>query len=128
MSDIERKIISLEVALHEPAVRGDRKKLAELLHKDFREVGYSGKTYDRAAILNDLPKNNSEASSIWSQDYEFSHLNIAVIQLHYLSAHLKNGELTRHARRTSIWVMQGAAWLLKYHQGTPTNSFKKKQA
>ena len=125
MSDIEQKIQSLEVSLHRPEVRSNPKKIIQLLHKDFREVGYSGSTYDLLAILNDLADNNSESQLIWSQEYEFTHLSSEIIQVHYLSAHLQNDELTRHANRTSIWVKQGTEWLLRYHQGTPTSSFKK---
>ena len=125
MNDIEQKITALEVSLHDPAIRHDQKKLTELLHKDFREVGYTGKSYNLASILNDLADINSESQSICSQEFDFTHLSPEIIQVHYLSAHLKNGELTRHAKRSSIWVKQGTKWLLRYHQGTPTSSFIK---
>ena len=125
MSDIEQKIQSLEVALHQTEVRSNPNELIKLLHKDFREVGYSGNTYDLSAILNELTTNNSESQSIWSQEFEFTHLSSEIVQVHYLSAHLKSGELSRYSRRTSIWVKQGTEWLLIYHQGTPTSSFVK---
>ena len=128
MSDIEDKIKSLEVSLHESEVRSNPKRIIELLHKDFREIGYSGSTYDLSAILTNLTGKNSESQSIWSQEFEFDHLSSEIIQVHYLSAHIKNGELTRHAKRTSIWVKEGAEWLLRYHQGTPTSSFIKMMA
>ena len=127
MKDLHNKIRTLEVSLHQRNVRSDRDSLELLLHPAFIEVGYSGTTYDFKCILESLLAEGAEKSTpeIWSQEFEFIDLSASIVQVLYLSAHEKNGVLSRHAKRTSIWVKDLPSWKMQYHQATPTVSFEK---
>ena len=43
-----RQVLELELQLLDPAVRGNRVAVEQLLHPDFVEVGASGRIWDRA--------------------------------------------------------------------------------
>ena len=119
----------LEIALHQHEVRTDIKKLMELLHPKFIEIGYSGKTYDFESTLETLASESSSSSGTWSQGYEYIEYSPAVVQVIYLSARLsKDGNLSRHAKRTSIWVNESRSWQIKFHQATPVAEFLKSNA
>ena len=121
MKDLHNKIRTLEVSLHQWNVRSDRDSLELLLHPAFIEVGYSGTTYDFKRILESLLAEGAEKSTqaIWSQGFEFIDLSTSMVQVLYLSAHEKNGVLSRHAKRTSIWVKiypAGKCSIIKLHR------------
>ncbi len=119
---------SLEVSLHQNNNRTSIAKLTELLHPNFVEIGYSGKTYNFNSMLEHLPKLPLDFI-VWSQDFEYYQYDKNVIQVSYLSANLeKDGSLLRHAKRTSIWVRESGIWKMRFHQGTPTAAFEKSNA
>lgn len=119
---------SLEIELHQQAVRKDTNRITELLHPDFIEVGYSGNTYDFNSTLSGI-SSLPPKFVIWSQDYEFVEYAEDVVQVIYLSANVdEEGNLFRHAKRTSIWVKEGDNWQMKYHQGIPVAPFEKSNA
>jgi hypothetical protein len=119
---------TLEVAIHRHEVRTSIDKLTELLHPGFIEIGYSGKTYDFNSMLENLPKLPLDFI-VWSQDYEFYEYAPNIVQVNYLSANLeKDGSLSRHAKRTSIWVKESSNWQMRFHQGTPIAAFEKSNA
>jgi len=119
---------TLEVSIHQHEVRTSIEKLKELFHPDFIEIGYSGKTYDFNSILENVPKLPSDFI-VWSQCYEYYQYAPNVVQVNYLSANLEeDGSLSRHAKRTSIWVKYSNNWQMRFHQGTPVAAFEKSNA
>ena len=127
MSDLHEEIKALELSLHQPDVRSYKESLELLLHPSFKEIGYSGVSYSLSSTLESLKHESISGSVpvIWSQDYEFSDLAPEIVQLWYLSAQVKEGQLVRHAKRTSIWVKDAAVWRMKYHQATPVSPFQR---
>ncbi len=114
----------LEIQLHQYEIRTDPARLKHLLHPDFKETGYSGKTYNFAAITANLLTEQPPTHKVWSQGYEFMQHAENTVQLIYKSAQLDTeGNLNRHAIRTSIWVKHAVDWQIIYHQGTPTDPF-----
>ena len=115
----------LEIELHQPEVRADRKKLEALLHDAFRECGRSGRLYTREEILEDLC---GEIASplIWSQDFSATELSDDIVLLTYKSAHIESdGALTSHAFRSSLWQLTGGGWKMRFHQGTDIEAFER---
>jgi hypothetical protein len=49
--DLLQHLRELEVALHQPDLRRDPAQLNQLLHEPFAEFGRSGRSYNRADIL-----------------------------------------------------------------------------
>ena len=116
----------LEEALSQKLIRANRNKLNDLIHEDFIEIGYSGKTYTKANILALLLNEISVESESWAQEYNFITLSTDTVLLMYKSARMhQNGQLERHAKRTSIWFNNQGKWQMKFHQGTPTEPFEK---
>jgi hypothetical protein len=116
---------ALEVALHQPSVRRDRGQLDRLLHPSFREFGRSGRTYDRAEMLAELPQEQQPAE-IWSQDFTLQLLAEGSVLLTYRSANvIADGTLERHANRSSVWQLTSEGWRMLFHQGTATAPFEK---
>lgn len=118
-------LIEQEIALHQYEVRQSNPDIARLIHCDFREVGESGLSYDYQSIIammgNELPSNRF----IHSQDYECIQLEASVQLLLYKSASVDDlGNSSHFAKRSSIWVLNGTQWQLKYHQGTACDWFE----
>ena len=77
------KIQALEISLHQPDVRASADKLMKLLHPEFKEIGYSGKTYNRECIIKSLITEAPSDSKIWSQSYEFTELAPHIMHVSY---------------------------------------------
>jgi hypothetical protein len=110
----------LEAELHKPLVRRDASRIRMLLHPDFKEVGRSGCLYTREAVVTALlTETEGGTAEITADSYVATDLGQGIALLTYRSAFKQeNGYLTRHTLRSSIWVMVGGEWQLRYHQGT----------
>lgn len=126
MTDLLHTLQALEVELHHPGVRLDEARLHVLLHADFSEVGRSGRTYDRATIVRFLAEQGRSATypeAVVSDQFAVRPLGPASALLTYRSAHRQaDGSLARHTLRSSVWVHEGDAWQLLYHQGTAADA------
>jgi hypothetical protein len=113
----------LEVAMHQREARVDTAE--QLLHPRFREIGRSGRMYTKAEIIASFA-NESQTQLVWSQDFQVEPLSDGLSLLTYKSAHINGeGELERHAYRSSIWRFTASGWQMLFHQGTPTDAFPK---
>jgi hypothetical protein len=109
----------LEVELHHPGVRCSSERLQQLLHPEFREVGRSGRPYDRETVITHLLSQTAR-SHVVSTDFQISRLCETCALLTYRSATAESDErFVQHALRSSVWVRTHAGWQMYYHQGTP---------
>lgn len=93
--------------------------MEQLLHRDFSEVGRSGREYDRATVLRFLGEQHTSPPVV-SSDFSVYELAAGVALLTYRSAHRQqNGGLENHTLRSSLWMQVDGHWQLRYHQGTP---------
>ncbi len=123
--DLLNLLQELEVALHQPEVRGDRNRLDGLLHESFVEFGRSGRVYDKVGILEQI-SHEKKQDAIWSQDFEVIALTQGVALLAYRSAYVdEKGNLYCHTNRSSLWQKTEFGWQMRFHQGTPTEPFEK---
>jgi ribonuclease HI len=104
-----------ERALLTGAVRGDRVTAGLLLHKDFREVGQSGRIWDRDSVLAMM---DAEAHAgrvdIRAEDMVAQGLAPDVVLLTFDSVTARG-----RAHRSSVWVRESGRWQVLHHQGTP---------
>ena len=109
---LREEILALEQRLLDPAVRRDAAALAALLDPDFTEIGQSGRLWDRAAVLADLP---AETEADFSRTVtEFALREVAP------GIALASYRIPESAtRRSSLWRRSEAGWRLLFHQGTP---------
>src|SRR5262245_26929553 len=97
-------IQALEVELHHPGVRCDARRLQQLLHEDFHEVGRSGREYDRATIIRFLSEQDV-SPPVESTGFALQELTPGVALLTYRSAHRRqDGGLENYTLRSSVWV------------------------
>ncbi|MGG9999686.1 DUF4440 domain-containing protein [Pseudovibrio ascidiaceicola] len=104
-------LLSLESQLLQPSVRGDRQQLELMLHPDFIEIGASGRMYDRAQVLAELPREAADYPVRTIEDFRFRKLSEELAQVFYSIAE-------NATQRTSIWKLEGEQWSMIYHQGT----------
>ena len=109
----------LEESLLKPEVRHDVAELSKLLADDFRELGASGRIYDKAEVLSSLPTEPAPKSYVIS-DFIATELDIYVAMLNYrLEASYPGDEAPRRTLRTSIWRLAEGGWQMFFHQATP---------
>lgn len=112
-------IRALKVELHHPGVRCSVTRLQQLLHKDFHEIGRSGSVYHRETIVCFLGE-QKVYPSVASDEFPVAQLASEFVLLTYRSALRKlDVTLENHTLRSSVWMMAGESWQLRYHQGTP---------
>lgn len=118
-------LIEQEIALHQYEIRQSKADIAQLIHGDFREVGESGISYDHQSIIEMMASEQPSNGFIHSQDYECIQLEESVQLLLYKSASVDElGKSSHFAKRSSVWVLNGTQWQLKYHQGTACEPFE----
>ena len=83
-----------------------------LLHPDFTEIGSSGRIWTRDAMMMSLEDN--PGGPVELELLGADRLGEKTMLLTYRS-HTREGS----ALRSSLWVLEGAQWRLRFHQGTP---------
>jgi hypothetical protein len=113
---------SLEETLLDPAVRKNSKQVSTLLADDFLEFGSSGRTFDKAAILEDL-RNEPLHQTARLSDFAIRPLTPEVILVTYRTTREdSSGQIIHQAHRSSIWINRNGTWQITFHQGTPIPS------
>ncbi len=116
--DLTATLAELESSLHDPRIRRNEAQINTLLHADFEEIGRSGKSWHRAAIIEMLLSDSSDVQVV-ADRYVATELQPGVALLTYRAAHRQADQsLTRHTLRSSIWVRVGEQWQMRFHQGT----------
>lgn len=102
----------LELRLLDPVVRGERAAVERLLHPDFRELGASGRTWDKEAVIELLGEEPGGRAEV--HDLVVERLAHDVVLVTYRA---RTPERSSH--RASVWVRHGDSWRVRFHQGTP---------
>lgn len=108
----EALVEELERELLGPLVRGDMGRTAVLLHPDFMEIGSSGRVWTRDAMMMALEEDPGERTDIEILGAE--RIGSSAVLLTYRSFARSGTTL-----RSSLWVLDGGRWRLRFHQGTP---------
>lgn len=108
----EQTVEALERELLRPDVRSDLGRTGVLLHPEFTEIGTSGRLWARDAMMMSLEE--SPGSHMELELISVDRIGAEAILLVYRS-HSREGA----ALRSSLWVLDGAQWRLRFHQGTP---------
>ena len=111
-SSPEAVVESLERELLRPETRADLGRTGVLLHPDFTEIGSSGRIWTRDAMMMSLEDNPGGPVDL--ELLGADRLDEKTMLLTYRS-HTRDGS----ALRSSLWVLEGAQWRLRFHQGTP---------
>ncbi|HWW22247.1 MAG TPA: nuclear transport factor 2 family protein [Edaphobacter sp.] len=110
---------ALEESLLDPANRRNPAFVSTLLTDDFLEFGSSGRTFDKAAILEDL-RNEPPHPAARLSDFAIRPLTPEVMLVTYRTTrHDSSGHIIHQAQRSSIWTNRDNRWQITFHQGTP---------
>ncbi|MGG5173802.1 RNase H family protein [Pseudarthrobacter sp. J1763] len=108
-------VVAQERELLDPAVRADIGRTGLLLHKDFEEIGASGRLWSRDAMITSL-----EAEAPGQMSFELLSaelLNPTTVLVTYRTQSRDQGRAVA-ALRSSIWLQVAGQWRLRFHQGT----------
>ncbi|MFJ5694943.1 RNase H family protein [Arthrobacter sp. NPDC093125] len=108
----EQTVEALERELLRPDVRSDIGRTGVLLHPEFTEIGTSGRLWTRDAMMMSLEE--SPGSHMELELISVDRIGAQAILLVYRS-HSREGA----ALGSSLWVLDGEQWRLRFHQGTP---------
>ncbi|GAB3168825.1 DUF4440 domain-containing protein [Streptomyces incanus] len=107
-------VIEAELKLLDPEVRRSPRRVGELLHPEFVEVGASGRVWDRDAIIALLAGEHDAGDPAGTVSrMKAAQLAPDTVHLTYDTDHR-----SRRAHRSSLWRRTGRVWLLYFHQGT----------
>ncbi|MFD6420730.1 DUF4440 domain-containing protein [Streptomyces sp. NPDC060198] len=109
------EVIENELRLLDPEVRRSAPLLATMLHPEFREIGTSGRLWDRDMIVAEL---TAEATT---RPGPLTASRMAGVELCPGLVHLTfdTEHKGRRAHRSSLWRQGDGGWLLYFHQATP---------
>lgn len=105
------EVVGAELRLLDPGVRVSPEQVRASLHHDFREVGASGRVWDRTTVVQATAGHADDAPT--AADVHAVHLAPDVVLVTY-TANSRHGE----SLRSSVWVRVDGRWLLRHHQGT----------
>lgn len=97
--------------------RFDPEWMDRVLHADFEGVGLSGRVYSRDETL-EAPVSEL-GMTLPHECYRLELIDEDIALVRYVGHDTADG-VSRHARRTSIWVNTNDGWQLRLHQGTPS--------
>ena len=100
--------LGAERHLLDPATRGDAAALDLLLHKDFVEVGRTGRVWSRDEIISALLADPMVSGQ--PQGFDVDELAYG----NALVTYSLDG-----VRRSSIWIRESGRWQIRFHQATP---------
>ncbi|MFJ5700144.1 RNase H family protein [Arthrobacter sp. NPDC093139] len=108
----EETVEALERELLRPDVRSDIGRTGVLLHPEFMEIGSSGRIWTRDAMMMSLEE--SPGGPMELELISADRIGADTILLTYRSRSRDGAAL-----RSSVWVLHGGQWRLRFHQGTP---------
>jgi ribonuclease HI len=108
----ESVVEALEKELLSPEVRADIGRTGMLLHRDFTEIGSSGRIWNRDAMMMELEENPGSRTEL--ELLSADRICPTAVLLTYRS-YSRSGTVLR----SSLWVLDGTQWRLRFHQGTP---------
>ncbi|WP_426998321.1 RNase H family protein [Pseudarthrobacter sp. N5] len=107
----EATVEALERELLRPDVRSDVGRTGVLLHPEFTEIGSSGRIWTRDAMMMSLEGDPGDRTEL--EILGADRIGTSAVLLTYRS-YSRSGT----ALRSSLWVLDGSQWRLRFHQGT----------
>ncbi|MCX6499259.1 MAG: ribonuclease HI family protein [Arthrobacter sp.] len=108
----EATVEALERELLLPETRADLGRTGVLLHPEFAEIGSSGRLWTRDEMITELSDDPGVPAELELLAAE--RISEGSVLLTYRS-HTRSGTVLR----SSLWVLDGVQWRLRFHQGTP---------
>lgn len=111
------ELLRCELALLDPEVRRNRRRLEALLAEDFSEVGATGRVWSRAEVLEMLTSEEFSPPAV--ENFACREIGKGIMLVTYRTVRASQENSDRLvAFRSSIWSRAGGRWKLRFHQGT----------
>lgn len=107
----EQIVEALERELLQPETRADLGRTGVLLHPEFTEIGSSGRLWTRDEVIMALEENPGPHAAL--ETLAADRIGPDAVLLTYRSRTRAGTVL-----RSSLWVLDGHQWRLRFHQGT----------
>ena len=107
-------LIELERAMWSDTTRRDRAWMLEHLAVTFTEFGWSGRSYTRDDILDDLGAGDAPI------DVQLVDMAVRALGRDTALVTYRSIEARGDGNRASVWTRRNGRWSLEFHQGTPT--------
>jgi hypothetical protein len=116
---VAQLLFELELTLLQCATKADRNLLETLLAPDFFEFGTSGRTWNRAQIIEALARDDAQSAT--ASSFKAHQLADDVFLVTFKTTRPGPAKSTS-SLRSSIWKKRDGNWQLLFHQGTATES------
>lgn len=116
LASVLQELMAREPIFHRPELGTSRADFERMTESTFREVGASGRCYDRDYVLNELEKRSSVPQKDEHLHAQEFHCHELAENLYLLTYTLFQG--ARQSRRATIWRRTEGDWKIVYHQGT----------
>ena len=108
------EVLSLERRLLDPVTRASSRNVERLLHADFREVGATGRSWDRDSVLAALTTAPGETTAVTDMSARVVAAGVVLVTYQARGNGERGGSL-----RSSLWCKGEDGWRVLFHQGTP---------
>ncbi|MFK8250541.1 nuclear transport factor 2 family protein [Ancylobacter terrae] len=120
--DFADELKVIEQQLLDPSMRADAGFVGRTLADDFREIGQSGRIYDKPAVMRELRRAPGFEGARTLADFEAREVQAGLVLVTYRIA--ETGTI-----RSSLWRQAAAGWELLFHQGTrPAAGARRREA
>jgi hypothetical protein len=114
----ENEFLSLERLMLEDEVRHSIRHLERLIHEGFKEIGSSGRVYDKTMMIDMMMREDRRGrGDVVIRDFRAIPLAPDCTLVTYRTV-----GASAQVRRSSVWVQQDGRWRLIFHQGTKVPS------
>jgi hypothetical protein len=112
------KVKKLELELLDSTTRKNKKRLNELLDKDFLEFTSTGHIINKKDVLKILPIQERINWKVFNIKIKELLKDVLIVTYKVKKHDLKNKNITL-SLRSSIWKNINSNWQMVFHQGTP---------
>jgi hypothetical protein len=119
--EISALLLRNELALLDPSVRSDRRRVLALLTEDFEEIGSSGRVWTRDNIVEELAAETYDPPALSDFCCRLIAPGVALVTYRTIRTMRTNAATGAQAaaNRSSLWIFQDGQWRARFHQGTP---------
>lgn len=110
--DLASRVRDAERDLLSSVVRQDARRLRELIHPDFTEIGRSGRLWTRSDLLVELVEEPTRQTPE-TDEWVVQRLDVDTVLVTYRVI-----AADRVSRHSSVWATAGESLALRFHQGT----------
>lgn len=117
---MNEELQSLELSFLDTNFRHSRNDIEPLIADDFLEFGSSGRSFDKAAVIDFLVNEPDTIAQRTMSRFQAKELAPGVVLVTFrIDQVRRDGTAAPSSLRSSLWRRNDDRWQLVFHQGTP---------